>query len=258
MLEEKSICGFDKQSQMHVDTVTAAKKIYIARGSDQRGHGYSVDKIKSYLNNGVVSLEDMAWCEGMLDWAPLSSVIPVAEGRMAPLRAPVIAQPAAEISAADVGESCFELATGFQESYTTVVQELQTATDGEVFDLGRVWVELICLGAFSVDYAIQNALKHGPVDAVLSSYHSHLQRLKINGVPDFFGLVRNRFETYSRAVNTGHPKSYRWNVAEAFSEAAGVLQNPRLIKVGGDLFDQINDYVAEWIHELGVENIGEE
>ena len=47
--------------------------IYITRNGQQLGP-YTLEQIQSQVNSGALLPADLAWCEGMANWAPLSDV----------------------------------------------------------------------------------------------------------------------------------------------------------------------------------------
>lgn len=231
-------------------------EIYIQREGLQLGPPYSVEEAKTFLADGLLMPDDMAWYEGMNEWAPLSNVLPVVESPAQAFPPPTI--PAEHVSAAELAASCFDLAIGFQESYAGLLQELQHADlDGQVVNFGQVWIELICLGIFAVEYGLEDTLKTGPRDAVLNAYHGQLKRLQIDGVNNVYELISNRFMIYENSVNARHPHGIAWNVGETFAIFCGAELSTRLVMIGSTLFNQIVGYIHRWIHEIGVDNITE-
>ena len=232
-------------------------EIYIQRHGEQLGPPYSVEEAKSYLADGLLHPDDMAWCEGMAEWAPLANVLPVAESQLVTEAPPPgLLQPPPKVTTSELGASCFDLAVGFQESYTRLIQELpRVDNEGQNLNYGQVWIELICLGIFAVQHAVQETLKTGPKDAMLDAYHNHLKQLRIDGVPDVFELMSKRFMIYENSVHARHPHGIAWNVGETFAIFCGAELSTRLVMTGSTLFNDIFGYVVRWIDEIGVENI---
>jgi hypothetical protein len=230
-------------------------EIYIQREGLQLGPPYSVEEAKSFLADGLLLPDDMAWMEGMADWAPLSNVLPLAD-RSVDQPIPLTGEVPAVVNAEELASSCFELAIGFQESYTSLLQELQHADiDGQVVDFGQLWIELICLGIFAVEYGLERTLQPGSREAVLNAYHARLKTLQIEGVSNVFELISNRFLIYENAVNSRAINGISWNIGETFAIFCGAELSTRLIVIGSTLFDQIVNYVQQWIGEIGAENI---
>lgn len=67
-------------------------EIYICRNNDQLGP-YSIDQVNACLRDGSLVRADLAWYEGIADWAPLSTVPGVAAGPPPPPPIPVTAPP---------------------------------------------------------------------------------------------------------------------------------------------------------------------
>ena len=231
-------------------------EIFIQREGLQLGPPYTLDEAKTFLADGLLLPDDMAWCEGMREWAPLSNVLPVVEKTPPFQILPPPSVPTERVTATELAASCFDLAIGFQESYASLLQELQHADlDGQVVNFGQVWIELICLGIFAVEYGLEDTLKTGPRDAVINAYHAHLKRLQIDGVSNVYELVSSRFMIYENSVNARHPHGIAWNVGETFAVFCGAELSTRLVMIGSTLFNQIVGYIHRWVHEIGVENI---
>ena len=49
-------------------------KVYILLSNQSYGP-YDHNQIESYLKDGRIGETDLAWCEGKLDWQPLSEII---------------------------------------------------------------------------------------------------------------------------------------------------------------------------------------
>ncbi|MBV9463693.1 MAG: DUF4339 domain-containing protein [Verrucomicrobiae bacterium] len=57
------------------------KRIYIAKAGLPPGSPLTLQEAKAQLTSGQLFPRELAWCEGLSDWQPLSSVIFFAEGR---------------------------------------------------------------------------------------------------------------------------------------------------------------------------------
>ena len=62
-----------EQSQLQPSQPKTIVNIYITRNGQQLGP-YTLEQIQSRVNSGALLPVDLAWCEGMATWAPLSDV----------------------------------------------------------------------------------------------------------------------------------------------------------------------------------------
>ena len=53
----------------------AHEKTYLVTSNGSQCGPYTIEQLKSYLEAGQLSWEDLAWCEGMNDWKPLNGII---------------------------------------------------------------------------------------------------------------------------------------------------------------------------------------
>ena len=232
----------------------ATKRILLVQGSDQQGHPYSMDEVKSNLDTGLIRSNDLAWCVGMSEWVPLSKVIEDAESTT-DFSLPL---PSGEkVSAAELGAAGFNLAGGFEEAYSAFIQELQAEATRKDIDLTKVWVEMICLGVFAVNYGLFNNLKDGARDAVLNEFRLNLKRLEISGVDDSYKTITSRIYFYAQVIRKTaiHPEDIARKVGKRFAMFCGVEQNRQLVKIGGSVFENIMGYVNRWVKEIGQDNI---
>lgn len=232
-------------------------EIFIQRGGLQLGPPYSVEEARTYLADGLLQPDDLAWIEGMKEWVPLSNVLTQHGSKATHAMPPSLLKPAQpKVGARELGLACFDLAMGFQESYTSLIHDLQNSdTEGQVLNFGQIWIELICLGIFTVEYAMRDTMKAGPVEAVIDAYNGQVRRLSLDEVPNFFEVVSNRYPIYESAIHARHPHGIAWNVGETFAIFCGNELSTRLVMTGSMLFDKIYQYVHQWVHEIGVENI---
>ena len=233
--------------------------IFVRRPGEISNRYYPVDKARSKLAQGVLTPDDMAWCKGLSEWGPLHKVLAVAEGRpthhLTPQ--PVVPIPY-RVAYYELGAQCFSMVMEFQDSYTNFIRELEQGNGAsENLDLGQIWVELICLGTFVIDYAVQVALKYGLREDALYAYRAHLKRLRINGVADFYQQIRYRMLLYTSVVNDtiGAPQNLPWRVGETFAAISNAPGDPRLERMGRILYDNIFGFVTQWIQGIGIENI---
>jgi len=161
-------------------------KIFVQKPGQKETTSYSLQKVKTELLAGGIREDDLAWCEGMGEWAPLRQVLALAETVPQLILPADVLKRQARLTTAELAAQCFKLATSFEHSYTTMLQNLQQRDAQNNVDLGRVWIELICLGAFVVNYALFSALKHGPRNEVLSLYRDQLKQISIAGVGDSY------------------------------------------------------------------------
>ena len=233
--------------------------IFVRRPGEISNRYYHLEKARLKLAQGMLTPDDMAWCKGLSEWGPLAKVLAVAEGRPTGLSPAIVPIPC-RIAYYELGAQCFTMVMEFQDSYTNFIRELQQGNGAsEHLDLGQIWVELICMGTFVIDYAIQVALKYGLKEDVLYAYRSHLKRLRINGVADFYQQIRYRMLVYTSVVNDciGAPQSLPWKIGETFAVICEAAGDPRLEKMGRTLYENIFGFVTQWIQGIGVENITE-
>ncbi len=233
--------------------------IFVRRPGEISNRYYHVDRARQKLAQGVLTPDDMAWCRGLSEWGPLSKVLAIAEGRPSDVPEAIVPIPY-RIAYYELGAQCFTMVMEFQDSYTNFIRELEQGNGAsEHLDLGQIWVELICLGTFVIDYAIQVALKYGLKEEVFYAYRSHLKRLKINGVADFYEQIRYRMLVYTSVVNDniGAPHSLPWKIGETFAVICDAAGDPRLERMGRTLYGNIFGFVTQWIQGIGVENITE-
>lgn len=231
--------------------------IFVRRPGEISNRYYPMDKARSKLAQGVLTPDDMAWCKGLSEWGPLSKVLAVAEGRPDDLPQPVVPIPY-KLAYYELGTQCFSMVMDFQDSYTSFIRELEQGNGASAhLELGQIWVELICLGTFVIDYAIQVALKYGLKEEVLYVYRAQLKRLKINGVTSFYDQIRYRLLVYTSVVNdnVGAPQNLPWRIGETFAVISGAAGDERLERMGRTLFENIFGFVTQWIQGIGVENI---
>ena len=233
--------------------------IFVRRPGEISNRYYPVDKARSKLAQGVLTPDDMAWCKGLSEWGPLAKVLAVAEGRVLDLHEPVVPIPY-RVAYYELGAQCFSMVMEFQDSYTNFIRELQQGNGAsEHLDMGQVWVELISLGTFVIDYSIQVALKYGLKEDVLYAYRAHLKRLRINGVSGFYEQIRYRMLVYTAVVNdnVGVPQILPTRIGETFAVICNSAEDERLERMGRTLFENIFGFVTQWIQGIGVENITE-
>jgi hypothetical protein len=231
--------------------------IFVRRPGEISNRYYPVDKARSKLAQGVLTPNDLAWCKGLSEWGPLSKVLAVAEGRNGDLAPPVEIIPY-RVAYYELGAQCFSMVMEFQDSYTSFIRELELGNGAsEHLDLGQIWVELICLGTFVIDYAIQVALKYGLKEEVLYAYRAHLKRLRISGVADFYQQIRYRMLLYTSVVNdtVGAPQSLPSKMGETFAAICNASGDQRLERMGRILYENIFGFVTQWIQSIGIENV---
>lgn len=233
--------------------------IFVRRPGEISNRYYPVDKARSKLAQGVLTPDDMAWCKGLSQWAPLSKVLAVAEGRNGHASHAIVPIPY-RVAYYELGAQCFSLVMEFQDSYTQFIRELQQGNGAsEHLDLGQIWVELICLGTFVIDYAIQVSLKYGLKEDVLYAYRSHLHRLKVHGVTDFYEQIRYRLLVYTSVVNDNvcAAPNVPWRIGETFAVICNASGDARLERMGRMLHENIFGFVTQWIQSIGVDNVVE-
>ena len=231
----------------------ATTRIFLVKGSNQQGRPYSLEEARLNLDTGRIQANDLAWSVGMPEWVPLSRALEDAEKKHG--RTPHAHEP---VTAVELGAAGFQLAADFEDAYWDFIQELrQSESEPEEIDPARVWVELICLGVFVVNYGLFNSLKNGARDPVLSEYRFNLKRLQISGVSDSYKTVISRIYFYSLVLRKGtsSPEDLRRNIGKRFAMFCGAEKSKQLVQIGASVFDSIMGYVARWIEEIGTENI---
>ena len=72
-------------------------QIYITRGSDSSGP-YSLEDVQTYLEQGMLLPDDLAYHEGLPGWTPLEEVLAAVKPASAPAITPPVPSPVAEVS----------------------------------------------------------------------------------------------------------------------------------------------------------------
>ena len=225
------------------------KDIYFATGSPHQHRRLSVEEVKKLLYFGSLRDDELAWCEGMADWAPVMRVLEVAEGKRPAVAATGSTSPT--ISDTELGEKCFELAMGFQESFARYIQEIQRAGGEEkAVDPAVIWLELIYLGSFVVDFAIRKILPERRRQAVLSAYDAQLYRVKVEGVR-IHKTVKNRFVIYGSEAEAGQVENKAaYMVGKLFAEYCGCKSSRFLINLGTNFFTRRYKFATQWLAEV--------
>ena len=231
------------------------RKIYVARENEDDYRLFSARTARGYLRTGLIQETDLAWCEGMTDWAPLARVLENLERGTERRPTAIAPKPTAKVSASKLAETCFHVALSFQDAYTNVIRDLQATKwhEGEEPDYGQVWVELVYLGCVVVDHAIESSLSEETRELVLKLYRSHLYRVKIEGVHSF-RPIKTRLLVYNQEVahNSGSQISDEV-VGQKFAHFCGNKYNRNLIKIGSTLFHNVYDHVTEKLRSLDIE-----
>ncbi|MBV9464423.1 MAG: hypothetical protein JO317_09360 [Verrucomicrobiae bacterium] len=165
------------------------------------------------------------------------------------------AMPPQPLGAEDVGRACFDLAVGFDSSYSRLIEQLRQSDRAlENLDFSAVWTELLCLGFFAVQHALTVSLHTEKLHGVLQAYHGQLKLLRMSGVFDFFEIVTSRSLVYSAALDLPSA-ALSGRIGEIFAGLAGRRNHSQLIGIGASLFEHIDADVRRWIAEIGEANI---
>lgn len=234
----------------------ADRKIFVALQNEDDYRLFSVKTLRGSLQNGLLQKNDLAWCEGMSEWEPLSKVLETIEKNCP---SPVKTGNGngngkhPQVPAPKLAESCFQLAMSFQDSCTKIVRELQ-AVDNEEDELnyGQIWIELVYLGFFAVDQAIQETLEQESKDAVTGFYRSRLYQLKVDGINSFC-LIKTRLRTYAQEAQASRLKLVDSQIGVKFADFCGNKENKRLIEIGGSLFRNVYQQAARALHSIETE-----
>ncbi len=230
------------------------RKIYVARENEDDYRLFSTRTARGYLRTGLIQETDLAWCEGMTEWAPLARVLETLERGLVRRPTAVAPKPTAIVSAAKLAETCFHLALSFQDAYTKMIGDLQAtkSQDDEEPDYGQIWVELVYLGCVVVDHAIESSLSEDTREVVLKLYRSHLYRVKIEGIHSF-RPIKTRLLVYGQeACNSPSPVADE-AVGQKFAQFCGNKYNRKLIKIGGTLFHNVYDHVTAKLRSMEIE-----
>lgn len=229
------------------------QKIYVARENEEDYRLFSPRTARGHIRTGLIRETDMAWCEGMTQWAPLVRVLERFEEKSpAPASVQSPPRPSAKISSSKLAEICFQMALGFQETYTREILDLQAAErDNEDLNFGQIWVELIYLGCVVVDHAIEASLDEEMREFVLKLYRSHLYRVKIEGVHSF-RPIKTRLLVYGKEAHQSHTKASDELVGQMFAQFCGCKNHRKLIKIGSTLFHSVYEQAMSKLASLKI------
>jgi hypothetical protein len=243
------------------------RRIYVAKDNEPDYRLFSVVTARGSLQSGVIRETDLAWCEGMTKWAPVSEVLKLVEGlngingtRHANGKtgngtgAVAATQPAPDTRSveprtpvAKIAEASFQLSLSYLESYTNAIQELQRAAPAEQeIDFGHIWVELVYLGCCVVDQALQDKLEEEMRGVAVNLFRSHLYRVKVEGLHSFRPL-KDRLLVYAQEAKTTRLEPADARIGKKFAIFCGRKDDHRVIKLGSTFYYRIYKAACEKI-----------
>lgn len=229
------------------------QKIYVARENEEDYRLFSPRTARGHIRTGLIRETDLAWCEGMNQWAPLIRVLERFEEKpSSPATVQPPPHPTAKVSSSKIAEICFQMALSFQETYTREILDLQAAErDNEELNFGQIWVELIYLGCVVVDHAIEASLSEDTREFVLKLYRSHLYRVKIEGVHSF-RPIKTRLLVYGKEAHQSHTSSTDELVGQMFAQFCGAKNHRKLVKIGSTLFHSVYEQAMSKLASLNI------
>jgi hypothetical protein len=73
------------QAKPSLQITPSKEKAYLVNSDGKQSGPFTIEELKSHLGSGELAWEDLAWCEGMSNWQPLSGIIaPKGLGKMPP------------------------------------------------------------------------------------------------------------------------------------------------------------------------------